>query len=173
MENKIKIFVLDKDPELAAKYHCDKHVIKMILETAQILCTVRWKYGCQAPYNPTHINHPCVKWASESKDNYLWLCRLGVFLCREYRERYNKQHKSTLVILDCMDNVPNLHKQCQNNIKMKMLLKHIVIIIFMKKHTLRGGKMVNQIGISCPISFGDCYDCKYFVAGGCEYNDDE
>ena len=62
LESIMNIFILDKDPKTAAEYHCDKHVLKMILETAQMLCTAHWETGGQAPYRATHKNHPCTKW---------------------------------------------------------------------------------------------------------------
>jgi hypothetical protein len=46
----MNIFFLDFDTEKCAKYHCDKHVVKMILETAQLLCGVHWVIGSEAPY---------------------------------------------------------------------------------------------------------------------------
>ena len=57
----MNIFYLDKDPQQAAKYHCDKHVVKMILESAQMLCTVvnEISGGQVTPYKSTHKNHPC------------------------------------------------------------------------------------------------------------------
>ena len=89
----MNIFVLDRNPILAAQYHCDKHVVKMVLETAQLLSTV-----CGQGYKPTHKNHPCTVWARESLPNYQWLWRLGRELGKEYTHRYGKVHKSSLVI---------------------------------------------------------------------------
>ena len=75
------IFILDKDPINVAKIQCDKHVIKMCLETAQMLCSI-FEPGI-APYKRTHYNHPCSKWIRESKDNYKWLIKHDKALCRE------------------------------------------------------------------------------------------
>ena len=100
--NEINIFVLDTDPELAAKYHCDKHVVKMILETAQILSTaLRTSYGISYGYAITHASHPSVMWARESLINFGWLVRLGKELCKEYTFRYNKVHR-------CQDLIDNI-----------------------------------------------------------------
>ncbi len=107
---KINIFVLDEDPALCAQYHVDKHVVKMILETAQLLCTTHYRCGLPAPYKKTHENHPCTKWISESINNYEWLCLLGTALCDEYTFRYNKIHKSKTVIDWARLCVPNLPK---------------------------------------------------------------
>lgn len=86
----MNIFVLDSSPEMAAAYHCDKHVIKMTLESAQILCTVMRHYGFDAPYKETHKNHPCTIWAMQSSANFLWLWRLMKALNDEYMLRYGK-----------------------------------------------------------------------------------
>jgi len=94
----MQIFVLDRDPQTCASYHCDKHVVKQILESAQLLCTAHWMTGGEAPYKPTHKNHPCAKWVRESLDNYTWLLSLANELCGEYFERYHKIHKTSNVI---------------------------------------------------------------------------
>jgi len=95
----MNIFVLDLDPVKAAQYQCDKHVVKMILETAQLLCSV-YPDG-EAPYKRTHYNHPCAIWTRESYINYQWLIEHGYALCDEYKFRYNKEHKSRSVIDWC------------------------------------------------------------------------
>ena len=95
----LNIFVLDKDPDLAARYQCDKHVIKMILETAQLLCSV-FEPG-QAPYKRTHYNHPSAVWTRASRANYMWLIEHGEALCYEYTRRYKKSHKSEFVFQWC------------------------------------------------------------------------
>lgn len=89
----MNIFVLDFNPRTAAMFHCDKHVVKMVLETAQIISTVTGE-----GYRPTHLNHPCTKWARESAANFSWLRHLGVYLGNEYTRRYFKRHKSSYVI---------------------------------------------------------------------------
>ena len=65
----MNIFVLDNDPFKAAEYQCDKHVVKMVLETAQLLCSAHET----APYKRTHYNHPCAIWTRSSLSNYMWL----------------------------------------------------------------------------------------------------
>lgn len=94
----MNIFVLDARPEVAAQMLCDKHVVKMVLETAQLLSTTYWHFDMEAPYRPTHKNHPCAKWARESSDNYIWLWNLGKAIAAEYTHRYGKRHKSEDVI---------------------------------------------------------------------------
>lgn len=96
----MNIFYLDTDPVLAAQYQHDKHVVKMILETAQILSTVLHKQGINDPllYKPTHANHPCTLWAGACDANYTWLVLHGEALCAEYTYRYGRTHKSAAVI---------------------------------------------------------------------------
>ncbi len=95
----MNIFVLDQDPKVCAKYHNNKHVVKMILETAQLLCGVHHmvESKIEIPYKLSHKNHPCSIWARECIENYVWLCDLGMELCFEYTYRYGKKHKSQAV----------------------------------------------------------------------------
>jgi len=97
----MNIFILDLDPKLCAMYHCDKHVIKMILEHAQMLCTAHNLSGSTTPYKTTHKNHPCSIWVRESLENYNWLVEMTHYLNEEYKSRYNKKvnHKSYDLLL--------------------------------------------------------------------------
>lgn len=108
----MNIFFLDENPKLSAQYHVDKHVVKMILETAQLLCGVHHSNNPssthQVPYKLSHKNHPCAIWARESLSNYLYLCELGLELGKEYTYRYGKRHKSIDVIEWCIVNKPNI-----------------------------------------------------------------
>lgn len=100
----MNIFYLHHHPAICAMYHNDKHCVKMILETTQMLYTCLWfcldNWQEHAPlnksgnngYKATHKNHPCNVWIRESKDNYDWLCELGISLCNEYTYRYHKIH---------------------------------------------------------------------------------
>ena len=99
----MNIFILDKDPKIAATMLCDKHVVKMIVETAQMLCTAASKLGHDVPYRPTHAKHPCTIWAGESGSNWLWLIDHGLAMCEEYTRRYNRTHKTQAVIEYCRD----------------------------------------------------------------------
>jgi len=107
----MNIFFLDSDPQIAATYMCDKHVIKMILESAQLLCTCHHITGSLMEnknlypdipskfYKLTHKNHPCSKWLREHKRNYEWLATHAHYLCNEYSSRYNnKTHASSPLI---------------------------------------------------------------------------
>jgi len=97
----MNIFVLDLDIESCAQYHADQHVVKMILESAQMLCTVLYQNGIHAPYKPTHEQHPCTLWAGESLRNWEWLRTLALCLNAEYRYRYDRQtdHRSAAVVM--------------------------------------------------------------------------
>jgi hypothetical protein len=97
---KMNIFYLCRDVKKCAMYHCDRHVVKMILETCQLLCTAIWLAGGQAHCKPTHKNHPSAIWARTNKENWIWLRSLGLALCEEYTFRYGKTHKLQSVIED-------------------------------------------------------------------------
>ena len=105
----MNIFVLDRDLSKSAQAHVDRHIVKMPLETAQLLCTARHELTGDAdtiPYRKTHTNHPCSVWARQSLANYTWLCNMGMELCKEYTYRYGKVHKCEAVIQNCIDNTP-------------------------------------------------------------------
>lgn len=97
----MNIFITDSDPSLAAKNLSDKLILKMAVESTQIaatamsekylnLGTLTKKDG--TPYRPTHVNHPCVKWAGSSIHNLKWLTEHGIELTKEYTRRYGKVH---------------------------------------------------------------------------------
>jgi hypothetical protein len=96
----MNIFVLDNDVRLAAQYHIDKHCVKMVLETTQLLnnAMIIGSPAYEPVYKQTHKNHPCSIWASESLDNFEWLAELGLALCKEYTLRYSKIHKCQSII---------------------------------------------------------------------------
>ena len=96
----MNIFILDHDINRCARYHCDQHVSKMILESVQIICTALNTHGFETPYRSTHARHPCVLWAGASQENILWLTRLATALNREYRYRYrsDRDHASIAVL---------------------------------------------------------------------------
>lgn len=100
----MNIFVLDLDAKKAAEQYCDKHVIKQVLETAQLLCSVYHLQEIQAPYKLTHKNHPCAIWARATSANFDWLLLHAKTLCEEYTARYGKRHKTEEVIQWCEAN---------------------------------------------------------------------
>ena len=100
----MNIFYLDRNPKIAAQMHCDKHVVKMILESAQMLCTAHRVLGGEryadetGLYKNAHKNHPSTIWTRSSDKNYMWLYQLMVHLMEEYTYRYGKHHATERLI---------------------------------------------------------------------------
>lgn len=96
----MNIFILDTNIKKCAEYHCDKHIVKMILESAQMLSTAVRISGLDFGYKIAHKNHPCTKWVRESLSNWNWLKELTKQLNDEYIFRYDKKvnHKSYDVV---------------------------------------------------------------------------
>lgn len=113
----MNIFYLDSDPKICAEQHCDKHVVKMIVETAQLLSTAHrlldgqvsvimhndrrkklWHLSGERDqlYAASHVNHPSALWLRSSEGNYLFLYKLFSHLCDEYTFRYAKKHATCL-----------------------------------------------------------------------------
>jgi hypothetical protein len=109
----MNIFFLDHDPEIAASYHCDQHINKMLLESTQLLFNsyyIRFPglidkslkpevrkalmddvfNGAPKVYRPTHLQHGCSKWVADRANNFDWLLELAKALAREFVVRYNK-----------------------------------------------------------------------------------
>ena len=89
----MNIFYLSDCPQEAAESHNDKHCVKMILESAQMLSTAHRELDGDVPdilYKSTHKNHPSTIWARSSKQHYDWLYRLFRQLSAEYTLRYSK-----------------------------------------------------------------------------------
>ena len=99
----MNIFYVDSDPAIAAQSLNDKHVVKMILESAQLLCAAFPKGT--APYKKTHVNHPSSLWTRATKSNFMWLVSHALAMCEEYTYRYGKTHKSQNVIMWCVANI--------------------------------------------------------------------
>lgn len=89
----MNIFATSSCPIESARYLDDKRVVKMVLESAQMLSTAINERGGQATYKSTHKNHPCNVWARQTRGNYLWLYYHFLSLCNEYEKRYNKEHR--------------------------------------------------------------------------------
>jgi hypothetical protein len=92
----MNIFYLHSNPAKAASYFYDRHKVKMILESAQMLCTAHHVYGDPklVPYKQAHLNHPSTVWARQSRPNYYWLYEHMIALGQEYTKRYGKIHKT-------------------------------------------------------------------------------
>ena len=106
----MNIFVTDSCPIQSARNLPDKHIVKMPLETCQMLAIIYsdWYYGVGklyksdgTPYRTAHgafRNHPCTQWAAANQYNLAWLIRHGYALCDEYTQRYGKVHTCLDVI---------------------------------------------------------------------------
>ena len=107
----MNIFVLDKDPRIAAQMMCDKHVVKMILESAQMLCTAHRELQPEHDvpdvfYKSTHKNHPSSKWVRQGIWHYRWLYQHFCALCDEYTYRYGKKHLTDTKLRDLLFHPP-------------------------------------------------------------------
>ena len=125
----MNIFYLDSNPVTAAQMHNDKHVVKMIIEYAQLMSTAhrvldgelyygltkngrkikRWKLNSNMEgilYKASHINHPSAIWARSSNNNYNWLYCLFTALCDEYTHRYGRVHETDRKLRDVLKTPP-------------------------------------------------------------------
>ena len=126
----MNIFFLNRDPETAAKEHVDKHVVKMIVEYAQLLSTAHRmldgteytdyskngrkikRYRLENPnkekviYKACHYNHPSAVWVRENRLHYQWLYRLFKKLGHEYTHRYGKVHSTNLLLNQLLEQAP-------------------------------------------------------------------
>lgn len=131
----MNIFILDKNPLKAAQQHCDAHVVKMIVESGQMLSTAHrildgkqeirasvsgktkqkyWALSDQREvmlYRAVHVKHPCTLWTMKTKSNYNWHYRLFKALCDEFKFRYGKDHLTdkelSEYLLHCPKNIPS------------------------------------------------------------------
>jgi hypothetical protein len=97
----MNLFFLHPDPKKCAEQHCNKHVVKMILELVQMLYTCHRFFGTDLPengYKSFNPKHPTNLWIQDSENNYNYAVTLAKYLCIEYTHRYNKIHK-------CQDHV--------------------------------------------------------------------
>jgi hypothetical protein len=125
----MNIFILDEDPAIAARMHCDKHVPKMIVESAQMLSTAhrlldgeeytalsksgkRMVKHYRLPehddviYKAVHAKHPCTIWTMESAQNYIWHYKLFKELASEFKYRFHKTHRSWQLLKDILYPTP-------------------------------------------------------------------
>lgn len=94
----MNIFATYKCPIKSAKYLDSKRIVKMILESAQLLSTAINECGGNGPYKSNHVNHPCSIWVRQSRKNYRWLLQHFIALCRQYTKTYGKIHKSQRLV---------------------------------------------------------------------------
>ena len=101
----MNIFVTSSCPVRCARTLDNKRVVKMVLESAQMLCTALNEKGVITPYKSAHVKHPCTIWAGVNKANWLWLFMHASALSNEYTRRYHKIHKSQAVLDTIRDEV--------------------------------------------------------------------
>lgn len=126
----MNIFVLDPAPQVAARNLCDKHVVKMIVESAQMMSTAHrvldgepttrvtktgrnvkhWDHSNQMLCLATMVHHPCTQWVMRTNKNYLWLYQHASAMLMEYNLRYHKIHAMEKLISvhlsSCPKNIP-------------------------------------------------------------------
>ena len=107
----VNLFYLDHDPKKCAKYYCDKHVNKIMIEISQILSQIHHKIGKKTPpyklCSAIGDNLAPFKWASSSIGNYNYCAQLAKYLLEEYRYRYgDKEHKCENAIMWHIQNIP-------------------------------------------------------------------
>jgi hypothetical protein len=127
----MNLFLLSTDPRQCAKWHCDKHVSKMILETCQMLYCAHhvinpsvcdtWDApfgvsGERRGYKKAHQNHPMTKWIRTSKSNYKFACRLALCLSLEFMERFGHTHASTSHAIWLCNNTPAFPKDAPTTV---------------------------------------------------------
>lgn len=104
----MNIFTTSECPDQSAKWLCDKHVVKMPLESCQLLCTTYHTQNIEAPYKKCYVSHPSSIWTRSSYDNFQWLIAHAHAIFDEYTARYGKIHKSQSVLTWCEDNIDKL-----------------------------------------------------------------
>ena len=102
----MNIFFLDKTPYFSAQYLCDKHVPKMLLESAQMLSTAIQQHigELDCLYKSAYPNHPMTKWVGANRSNFSWVLSNALCINREYEIRFKKNHKSYKIIKYIYDN---------------------------------------------------------------------
>ena len=110
----MNLFFIGSTPKEIARSHCNKHVVKMILEIAQMLCAAHHIGGCPIDtlylYRLTHANHPMSIWVRECAANYMYAARIALELCDEYACSYgrgSKRHASEPMLMWLMCNLPS------------------------------------------------------------------
>lgn len=128
----MNLFVTSKCPIESAKALDNKRVVKMTLETAQLLASAIRLNGGEASYKLTHKGHPVTKWTAKNKANYMWALRHFCALSREYTKRYGKTHKSSTLIKEFVkgkDSIPkgtlSSFENCAANKELGISYKHI------------------------------------------------
>ena len=144
----MNVFILHHKPRIAAQMHCDKHVVKMIIESAQMLSTAHRMLDGKPERRPSksgktmqqyyklpdkrekilykavHKYHPCTQWTMEHHDNYDWHYELFYQLCREYTYRYGKKHKTANLLDELYHKPHNINRDFVSHKKHKWANDH-------------------------------------------------
>ena len=107
----MNIFAIEQTPSgdidwvKSAQSQDNYRVVKMILESVQMLCTaINDQHGEQVtPYRNAHLNHPSTKWVRESSANFERLVEHTLAMLDEYTERFGKIHKCAGVLEKVLD----------------------------------------------------------------------
>lgn len=135
----MNLFFLHYNPQICAEYHCDKHVVKMILELVQMLFTAHTCGGAVVPYRVFNPNHPMVIWVRKSKENYTFTVKLAECLSVEYTHRYNRIHACNKHIIWLNENLPNFKE-----------------VFYLKNVTLSTNKHLQLLGLTpVPLTIPD------------------
>jgi hypothetical protein len=126
----MNLFYLHEEPKPCAELHCDKHVVKMIIEYAQLMSTAhrmldgdqyealskngrrikRWRMPNSnlenTLYKASHLNHPTAVWVRQTSGNYEFLYELFTHLCDEYTYRYGREHLTDSKLRDVLCETP-------------------------------------------------------------------
>lgn len=104
----MNIFALSDNPEDAAEMLCDKHLSKMVVESAQMMASALRFHGATdkdmpltlhgKPYKGGYPNHPCTRWTQENRSNFAWLARHAIALAGQFTSRYGHSHACLLPI---------------------------------------------------------------------------
>ena len=133
----MNIFVLHEDPKIAAQMHCERHILKMIIEHTQMMAATYYhtlgisrkkeilenqekvstlfsgfprkdENGNDKPYMISHVNHPCTVWTRTSLSNFNWLLDCTKAMCEEFTYRYKGKHSVEAIIDWMYQNPPKI-----------------------------------------------------------------
>jgi hypothetical protein len=127
----MNIFYLHDNAKVSAMAMTNKHVVKMIVESAQLLSTAHQVLdgpdAISGIYKPTHKNHPSAVWVRESMGNYLWLHRHLYFLLDEYAKRYNKKpdDHATYKVWEVLKSIPKHIKMTMTTTPIRLAITNV------------------------------------------------
>jgi len=145
----VNLFILSLDHKTNARYHVDKHVVKMGLEATQLLCTTaRERCGIDVGYKSTYVNHPVTQWVGASIPNFKWTIQYAKAIFKEYTYRFGKVHKSESVLEEIWYLNPLIHKLLPQidgtpfHLAVSPELKHLEPVLAYRAYYLRTKKRI-------------------------------